>query len=150
MNATFSGVSRGNLIYESKHVCNFLTIFTWHETRTKRRNMCASVSGVARDTDQGVATSVQVSRESHPSGTDGGRRRAVDRLRRARVDVPTAPLFFCSADGRWSPTCVYKFFCSNAWICARLTTDSNLVSVIPEKKGKKRKRQRSKMKNANL
>ena len=60
--------------------------------------MCAGSCEVARDTDQEVETRVQVSRESHPSGTDGDRRRAVDRQHAsARVDVPTVPPF-CSLD----------------------------------------------------
>ena len=37
-------------------------------------------SGVSRDMDQGVETCLQVPRESHPDGTDGDRRRAVNRL----------------------------------------------------------------------
>ena len=62
--------------------------------------MCATFSGVSRDTDQGVETCVQVSRESDPCGTDGdGRSRGspAQAQASARVDVPTAPLF-CSAD----------------------------------------------------
>ena len=48
--------------------------------RPDHPHVCASISGVSRDTDQEAETRVQVSRESHPSGTDGKWRRAVVRL----------------------------------------------------------------------
>ena len=63
-----------------EHVCTFLMIFTQLETRTTESKMCAIFLGVSRDTTHAVDTGVQVSRESHPSRTNGERRRAVDCL----------------------------------------------------------------------
>ena len=97
--------------------------------------MCATFSRVSRDTAQGVETCVQVSQESHPSGTDGDRRRAVDRLH--RYWRATAPLF-CGADQGVQHVCISFFSQMNAWICERPTTDRDLASVIPDKKEKER------------
>ena len=76
--------------------------FSRFSTRTQEFHTCASFSGVARDTDQGVETCAQVSLESHPSGTDGDRMRGVDRLRRYRRQhrwtCPQLRLFFCGTD----------------------------------------------------
>ena len=58
MNASFSGVSRGTRGPGFQHVCTLLAMFTQVEPRTKEFNKCASFSGVARDTDQGVETYV--------------------------------------------------------------------------------------------
>ena len=62
--ATFSGVSRRSLT-----CVQFLTVFTKLETRTKESHMCATCSGVCRDTAQGIETCMQVSRESDQSNT---------------------------------------------------------------------------------
>ena len=133
---SFSGVSQGSRTQESNHVCKFLTIFTQLETRTKEFHTCASFSGVARDTVQGVETCVQVSRESHPSGTDGDRRRAVDRLRRYRRQhrwtCPQLRHFFVVRT-KESNTCVHVFLREIAWIRARPTTDRDLESQRHEK-----------------
>ena len=48
-----------------------LNIITQFETRTKESYMCATFSGVSRDTDQEIETSVQVCLKSDPSGTEG-------------------------------------------------------------------------------
>ena len=72
--------------------------------------MCAALSGVSRDTAQGVETCVQVSGEFDPSGTDGDGRRYGSLVKApapARVDVPSAHFF---QRGPRSPTRVYKFF----------------------------------------
>ena len=120
----------------------FLTMFAQYETRTKESHVRASFSGVARDTDQAVETCVQISQESHPSGTDGDRERAVGSLAQVqasvRVDVPTAPHFFCSTDQGVQHVCA-SFHHDDAWICARQTTDRDLVSVIQERKKNRKK-----------
>ena len=96
MNASFSAVSRGN--------------------RTKYFNMCAIFLNdfrPARNTDQGVETCVQVSRESASSGTrgDGGELwfacegTGVSTGGRAH----SSPLFFLQYGPR-SPTRVTSFF----------------------------------------
>ena len=93
--------------------------------------MCVSVfSKVARDTDQGVETCVRVSRESHRSGTDGDRRRAVDHTGTGVSmggRTHTSPLFW-GVRTKQSNTCVQVFFHENAWICAPRTTDRDLES----------------------
>ena len=72
------------------------------------------------NTDHGAETCVQVSRESHPSGTDGDGRRAVVRLYRHRRQhgwtCPQLPV--------------------STWVCARQTTDRDLASVILDRKKK--------------
>ena len=111
--------------------------------------MKASLSGVSRDSDQGV----------YPSGTDGDRRRAVDRVKAqasARVDVPTAPFSFAvliKESNACTSFCANAWTCAcqatdrdpgrvsavkkmNAWTCALLTTDRDPASVIPGKKSK--------------
>ena len=95
MCARFSGVSRG--------------------TRTMSPTCvhCCSRFSPARDTDQGVETCVQVSRESHPSGTDGDRKESCGSLVKAqasaRVFVPNAPPFFVVLT-KESHTCVQVVF----------------------------------------
>ena len=119
-----------------RHVCYFPTIFTQLETRTKELHMCATCSGVSRDTAQGVETCVEVSRSSHPSGTDGNGRRAVDRLCRHRRQhgwtCPQLHTFF-AVRTKASNTCVQVSFYKDAWICARRTTDRDFESQRHEK-----------------
>ena len=57
----------------------------------------------------------------------------------ARVDAPTALHFFLQCGGR-SPRRMYFFSHESAWICARRTTDHDLVSVMQDKKERKRNR----------
>ena len=131
----------------------FSWLFAKLATRTKESNMNASFSGVSRGTDQGVETCVQVSRESYPSGTDGDGRSCSSLVKAqasARVDVPTAPLFFCSTDQGVQHVCTsFFFFNEKAWICARSTTDEDLASVIPDKKNEK-EREKEKAKKSKI
>ena len=113
----------------------FLTILTQLETRKNESNMCASFSGVARDTAQGVETCVQVSRESHPSGTDG--ERAVEAQASARGRAHSSPLF-CGTDQRVHDVCT-SFFHENAWICARRRQPTVILQVsVRERKQERR------------
>ena len=58
----------------------------------------------------------------------------------ARLDVPTSSFF--AVRTKAFNTCVQVFVYENAWICARPTTDRDLVSVIQDKKEEKKERKR--------
>ena len=85
--------------------------------RQKRRFFDSCIAALAKHGPRSL-TCVPISRESHPSGTDGDGRRASDRLWRHRRQ-----------HGR-SPTVCASYFCSNAWICARRTTEILRVSAM--------------------
>ena len=94
--------------------------------------MCAAFSGVSRSTAQGVETRVQVSRESHPSGTD-------------KVST-TCTVLFTTLLGfvhEGQPTVILRVSAMtkvNDWICARQITHHDLANVIRNKKKEKEKR----------
>ena len=102
-------------------VCSFLWSGSRHGPGS--RNMCASFSGVSpvwnrRRLEEGCGSLAQVQAS-------------------ARVDVPTA-LHFCGTD-QGVQHVFTSFLQENAWICARQTTDRDLVSVIPDKTERKKK-----------
>ena len=110
----------------------FIIIFTQLETWIKEFHTCASFSG--RDTDEGVETCVQVSRDSDPSGTDGKELWFTCEGTGVRT-VGRAPQVLhidCSADLGVRHMCA-NFFCSKAWARARRTTDRDLESRRHEK-----------------
>ena len=76
--------------------------------------MCATFSGVSRDTDQGGETCAQVSRESDPCGTDGdGRSRGSPAQAQASARVGRAhSSTLLAVRSMESTSCVQVFFCT--------------------------------------
>ena len=71
----------------------------------------------------------------------------------ARVDFPQLSLFFLRMLGPVldrQPTVILRVNAMNAWPCTRRTTNRGRVSVIADKKEKKRERERSETNRANL
>ena len=109
--------------------------------------MNASFSGVSRDTDQGLPVWNRWRQEENCGSL-------VKAQASARLDVPTAPVFFLQCGPRrptrvqvfanaWTRACqatdrdlerVNAVKKVNAWICALLATDRDPASVIPDKK----------------